>query len=661
MGTPRRFAPYLLLPAVALTLSAAPTQSVIIDLNGDGVNDLWTLYHDAAHLPPDLDDDGDGVDNLTESRQWSDPRDPADAVAHAERLLDGDRDGLSDFEEGLLGFDPARPASDATFAGGDAAHAVALLSQSKSFHFAGRDVSGTAPTPIAAARFLMQATHGADMAEVDEVTDLGFAPWIDAQEAIPPSNTWQEVHAVIATGKHFDLHHAWWRAQLTAPDRLRQRLATALTEIYVISEQSINFAPWEMMQYYDNLGGFALGSWREMIEHISLDPLMGYYLSHLRNQKADPGLDRYPDENYAREIMQLFSIGLWELNEDGSHQLDDAGNEIPTYDNTDITAFARVFTGLSYGGDLADNTKPADFFDAPMDHGSPMKMWAEQHDEDEKVLLNGVVLPAFADDPGRTAMDDIEDALDCLFQHPNVGPFVGRLLIQRLVTSNPSPGYIRRVAQAFADNGAGVRGDMAAVVRSILLDPEARNAGASVDREIAGRLREPYLRYVRLAKTFGARSADGSFKVNDHQTLVDISQIFYNSPSVFNFFLPDYRPAGALARRDLDAPEFQILTSTTAITTLNLYQRMIEHGFGDDPDGPATLRLDLSAEIALADDTEALLQQLNLKMAAGALSDATLDILRTAATELPADTSARDRVVALMRLIVVSPDFAVAP
>lgn len=629
-----------------------------IDLNGDGVNDLWTLYHEAQGLPPEGDDDGDGVSNRLESEQWSDPRNPDDHTINAERLTDTDQDGLSDFEESLLGFDPNRPASSSNFAGGDAAHAVALLTTPRPFEFDGREVNGTAPDPVASSRFLMHATLGADSDELSEVGDLGFEPWIQAQIDTPGSNTWREVNAVIATGKHFDLHHSWWRVVLTAPDRLRQRLATALTEIYVISEQSINFVPWEMMQYYDNLGGFAFGNWRDMIEHISLDPLMGYYLSHLKNQKPDPALDRYPDENYAREVMQLFSIGLWELNPDGTHRVSTENQPIPTYDNMTITHFARVFTGLSYGGG-ADDTKPSDFFEAPKDFAVPMKMWEDQHDRDEKHLLRGVVLPSFEDAPGRTGMDDIRDAMDNLFHHPNVGPFVGRLLIQRLVTSNPSPDYIRHVAQAFTDNGQGIRGDMTAVVRTILLDPEARNAPRSGTATSSGHLRESYLRYVRLAKSFRARSAEGTFKVNDHQTLIDISQILYNSPSVFNFFLPDYRPAGVLTDRELNAPELQILNSTTAITTLNLYQRMIRTGFGDVDDGPETLRLDISEEVALADDIDALIEHLNVKMAAGGLSEGTCDILRTAASDFPADYDATAKVKALMRLIVVSPDFAV--
>jgi uncharacterized protein (DUF1800 family) len=388
-----------------------------------------------------------------------------------------------------------------------------------------------------------------------------------------------------------------------------------------------------------------------------MDPLMGFYLTFLRNRRPDPASGRFPDENYAREIMQLFSIGLWELNEDGTHRLDEHGREIPTYDNTDVMNFARVFTGLSFGYTESSVDRPQDFFDGLPEYGAPMKVWEGEHDQGVKHLLRGVRLPSFAEAPGRTAMDDIEAALDNLFQHPNVGPFFGRFLIQRLVKSNPSPDYTRRVARAFADNGRGVRGDMRAVIKAVLLDPEAR--AHEPDAPASGRLREPYLRYVRLGRSFGARSADGTFKVNDHDTKDAVNQLLFNSPSVFNFFLPDYQPPGLLAEAGICAPEFQVMTSSTAITSLNHYARMVRSGFGDAPEGPGRMQLDLSGEIALADDPEALLDLLDLKMTWGHLGDDTRGILLEAWREMPPSFTAGDRVKALIHLIVVSPDFAV--
>jgi len=513
------------------------------------------------------------------------------------------------------------------------------------------------PTKQTAARFLMQATLGAGSGDIERACSAGLEGWIEEQFQVAPSVTHEEVHRHRAAGEHYEMHHAWWRQVLTADDLLRQRIAVALTDVFVVSEMSIEFVPWEMMKYYDDLGRLAFGNWRDILRMVSLSPLTGYYLSHLRNRKADPALQRYPDENYAREIMQLFSIGLWELEQDGTRRRDAEGREIPTYGNADVMNFARVFTGLAYGGPLADTSRPADFMDAPADFGNPMKLWEEEHDRDAKRLLRGFRTPSFADAPGRRGIDDIEDALDNLFYHPNVGPFFGRLLIQRLVTSNPSAGFVGRVAAAFENNGRAVRGDMKAVIKAVLLDEEAVNPPA--DRSRSGRLHEPYLRYVRLARTFNARSADGSFRVSDHDTLESMNQILLNAPSVFNFFLPDYRPPGALAEAGLCAPEFQIMTSSTAVTSLNHYARMVSGGFGDDPAGPGAMRLDFSEELAVAGDPDALIGLLDLKLACGALGEETRAVLRAAYAEMPEGSTAEDRVRAMVQLVAISPDCAV--
>ena len=514
------------------------------------------------------------------------------------------------------------------------------------------------PSPSQAARFLMQATLGATTAEITRVTEIGFEAWIDEQFRLEPSLTHLEVHAARLAGMHFEMHHAWWRQVLTAKDMLRHRLAVALSEIFVLSEVAIEFVPWEMMEYYDDLGKHAFGNWRDLLHAVTLDPLMGYYLTYLRNRKGDPAAQRFPDENYAREVMQLFSIGLWELNPDGTKKLDAEGREIPTYDNREITEFARVFTGLSFGGPTADVSKPDDFFNAPPNYSAPMKLWEEHHDRGEKLLLRGKRLPAFTQSPGRTGLDDINDAVDNLFHHPNVGPFFGRLLIQRLVTSNPSPAYIGRVAAAFADNGQRVRGDLRAVIKAILLDPEARIPAPASSHP--GHLREPYLRYVALARTFGAAAPSGGYKVNDHDTQQAMNQILLNSPSVFNFFLPDYRPPGRIAEASLYAPEFQLMTSSTAITSLNHYLRMVGTGFGDLPDGDECLRLDFSQEILLADRPEVLVAHLDVKMTGGNLGTETKRILLAAYAEMPAEFRPVDRVKALVQLVALSPDFAVS-
>ncbi|HVU35484.1 MAG TPA: DUF1800 family protein [Opitutaceae bacterium] len=518
--------------------------------------------------------------------------------------------------------------------------------------------TGARPSPADAARFLNQATLGATAAEITRVQELGFEAWIDDQFDREASLSHREAYARRAAGEHFELHHAWWRQILTGQDLLRQRIAYALTQIFVVSEVAIEFAPWEMLEYYDDLARLAFGNWRDLLRWISVDPLMGFYLSHLRNRKPDPALQRFPDENYAREVMQLFSIGLWELNDDGSHKLDAEGREIPTYDNEVVTAFARVFTGFGFGDPSASVTRPADFLESAMNFSVPMALWEHEHDRGEKRLLRGIRLPALDDAPGRTGLDDLEDAVDNLFLHPNVGPFFGRLLIQRLVTSNPSPGYIRRVAGAFQNNGRAVRGDMRAVIKAVLLDPEARTCSDARD---AGRLREPYLRYINLARAFQARADAGTFKVNDHDTFEALNQILLHSPSVFNFYLPDYQPPGVMAEAGCYGPEFQIMTSSTAITALNHYMKTVASGFGDAAGGPEAMRLDLSAEIALADDPARLIDHLDVKMTGGALGPDTKRILLTAWREMPATDSPEQKVKSLMQLVTISPDFAVTP
>jgi uncharacterized protein (DUF1800 family) len=516
----------------------------------------------------------------------------------------------------------------------------------------------SSPTRGQAARFLMQATLGGCTADIDRVCSLGFEEWIEAQFRTEPSVTHEEVYRHRAAGEHFEMHHAWWRQVLTADDFLRQRMAVALSEIFVVSEMAIEFVPWEMMNFYDDLGRMTFGNWRDLLRMVTMSPMMGHYLSHLRNRKPDPKLQRYPDENYAREVMQLFSIGLWKLNQDGTRRIDGEGREMPTYGNAEVTNFARVFTGLGFGGPLSDVGRPGDFLNSPPDYGNPMKLWEEEHDRDEKTLLRGIRLPAFADAPGRKAIDDIEDAIDNVFHHPNVGPFFGRLLIQRLVTSNPSPEYIRRVAMAFENNGRAVRGDMQAVIKAILLDDEARTPAPA--GPASGRLHEPYLRYVRLARTFKARSGDGSFKISDHDTLESMDQILLNAPSVFNFFLPEYLPPGPMAEARIYGPEFQIMTSSTAITSLNHYSRMVASGFGDVADGPETMRLDFGEEITVADNPEALIELLDVKMTGGSLGGDTKQILLRAYGEIPAACTAEEKVKAIVQLIAISPDFAVS-
>jgi uncharacterized protein (DUF1800 family) len=446
---------------------------------------------------------------------------------------------------------------------------------------------GALPNAKAAARFLIQAAFGPDKdsgddpdiipENVEEVMSMGFEAWIEDQFTRPvgtlsPLVAWAKAQPGSAEIYNDVKNDAWWgramgvpklrpdSTETQLPDPLRQRVAFALSQIFVISDRMEDLAvsPEGMVHFYDMLLEHAFGNYRDLLFHVSIHPCMGMYLSHLGNRKPDPVANVFPDENYAREIMQLFTIGLWELNPDGTRKLDEQGQPIPTYTNTDITEFARVFTGLSFGG-----PESTDFDLWPRSFVHYMKGWDSEHDCEPKTLLRGEQLPARAASPGSTGtatMADVDAAVGNLFHHPNTGPFVARLLIQRFVTSNPSPSYIERVAAAFADNGEGVRGDMKAVVKAILLDPEARDPIMLQDPTF-GKMREPFLKCVNFARAFNASSEEGWYYLDAFN--LDHAQQPFNSPSVFNFFLPNYSPPGVLAQNGLAAPEFQIVNAST--------------------------------------------------------------------------------------------------
>ncbi len=517
----------------------------------------------------------------------------------------------------------------------------------------------SSPTQYEASRFLMQATLGADETEINRVVSMGFEAWIDEQLTIAPGLMEPEIDDRIANdlntyGQH--RHHAWWRQVMTSDDLLRQRIAVALSEILVVSEQSI-FDEEGMANYHDMLLRNAFGNYRDLLKEVSLHPIMGLYLSHMQNRKADPSINRFPDENFAREIMQLFSIGLFELNLDGTHVLDSEGNSIPTYDNTDITNFARVFTGFAFGGPNNDINDQWAFFWGDWDTDEPMKIWVEEHDTDEKTLLRGTVLPAFANDPGRTPMDDLDDTIDNLFNHPNIAPFIGYRLIQRLVTSNPSPAYVQRVSNVFEDNGSGERGDLGAVVKAILMDSEARVMPGS-GSELVGRLREPYLRYVRLMRTFNASSPNGTYQIPEWGAFDDFNQYIFASPTVFNFFLPDFVPLGEMEAAGLVGPEFQILNSTTALRSLNAYRDPLSDYFMNQ-EGDDRVSLDLSVEYSLSGDVDTLIERVDLLLAYGTLSEETKTTMRTAYESMPNWWDDNEKVRRLIHLAMMSPDFSV--
>ncbi|ABE54474.1 conserved hypothetical protein [Shewanella denitrificans OS217] len=413
-----------------------------------------------------------------------------------------------------------------------------------------------AMTDKQAGRLLHQATLGPTSADLNHATGISEHEWIAQQIALPAS-----LHSPLLEnypGKdapaQINRLDAWWKASLTAPDQLRQRVAFALSEIFVVSDanNALKSEPEGMTGYYDLLLQHAFGNYRDLLEAVTLSPVMGSYLSHLGNEKANTELNIRPDENFAREVMQLFTIGLKQLNLDGSPILSSTGEPIASYSQTEIEGFAHVFTGWTFAASARWNRPSRNFV-------LPMEPWEDFHSQEEKSLLNGTVLAG-----GQAAKQDLTQALDNLFDHPNVGPFIGQQLIQRLVTSNPSPQYIQRIAQVFNDNGQGVRGDLGATISAILLDDEARQTIGSL--QYFGKIREPLLRTTHLWRELNAASPSGRYftwSLDDSH-----GQTPLGSPSVFNFFRPDYQSADLLPL-DLVAPELQIANDAALIGQFN--------------------------------------------------------------------------------------------
>ena len=484
-----------------------------------------------------------------------------------------------------------------------------------------------------AARFLSQATFGASYPLITQVAAIGEDAWLETQLQQPVGYLMPQVEFVAsrayatgqeelveqAIGDPFAITtHAWWTQVMTSPDLVRQRVAFALSEIFVVSSRvEVLFdSPHAMAQYYDTLLKHSTGNFRDLLKDISLTPAMAVYLSHLNNAKADEVNGTFPDENYAREVMQLFSIGLFELNPDGSRKKDQNGNDIPTYNQDDIREFAKIFTGLSLNTEEGFGFVPdgnTDFREHAVTM-KPLKMFDAFHSDGEKRLLNGTLVPA-----GQTGMQDIDAAIDNLFNHPNVGPFIGKQLIQRLVKSNPSPAYIARVTAAFNGQNAGVRGDMKAVIRAILMDPEARTSPASA-AQTDGRLREPFMRLVRLSRSFDANTPDRYYSAEGYEVLERIKQYVFWSPSVFNFFLPSYSPNGELKDAELVAPEFQITNASTIIEIKNLVSQWVDTGRIEERNGRlAGETVSFEYEIALANNADALLDHLDTVLTYGTL------------------------------------------
>jgi uncharacterized protein (DUF1800 family) len=490
---------------------------------------------------------------------------------------------------------------------------------------------------FAAARFLQQATFGATRAQIDRVVAIGMPAWVDEQIAVPFTPDFvNHIQAKYDLGADYRpngsryttnwLIERFWATAAAAPDQLRKRVAFALHQMLVVSLSDSNQWPHARAyaNYLDILNRHAFGNYRTLIEEIALSPSMGIFLSHIRNRKEDPATGRLPDENFARELMQLFCIGLQELNLDGSLKLGSNGQPIETYNNEDVMALAKVFTGWSWGLPNSQLTE-TNFRHYNPDYSvsgdqkidlQRMKAYPLQHSDAEKRVFTGKP-GAVLIEAETPAPDALRKALDALFNHPNVGPFVARQLIQRLVTSDPSPTYVARVASAFNNNGAGVRGDMAAVVRAVLLDADAN---APRLQPGAGKLRDPILRVSQWIRAFDATSVSGEYMMAGD--LDAVSQRPLSPPSVFGYYRPGYVPPNtAFSARGATAPEFQIVNETTTAQWANRAQVMAGSGLGwNGSISDVSSLYTAQAELVAAGNMTALLDQLSLLLYAGRMS-----------------------------------------
>ena len=490
------------------------------------------------------------------------------------------------------------------------------------------------PTQAQSARFLSQAGLGANSAAVAALNGTGYASWFDTQTAMPVTDSRFDWLLAKGYGKAADrtnfvgADNMIWRKLIASPDVLRQRVVLALSEIFVVSMEGLTgaWAKFALAAYLDMLETHAFGTFRQLLQGVTLSCAMGMYLNMRGNRKGDAKTGRQPDENYAREVMQLFTIGLHELNLDGTPVLGADGQPIETYSNTDVMALARALTGWSWAFADTHLTEQTFRFATPDIRSAaadqridllPMKAYPGLHSTGEKRLFNGkpwaAVLPA-----GQTAQSDLNLVLDTLFNHPNVGPFIGRQLIQRLVTSHPSPAYVARVASVFNNNGAGVRGDLAAVVRAILLDAEA----VAPPIGATGKLREPVLALAQWLRATAARSSSGEYLLSFD--LDASSQRAWSAPTVFGYFRPGYVPPNSsFANNNTTVPELQLANESTTTRWVNMAMNMAGPGLGWN-NTAFDVQADLQPliDLSMAGRVDAMVEHLNLLLHAGRMSPA---------------------------------------
>ena len=504
-------------------------------------------------------------------------------------------------------------------------------------------VTTQALTPTQASRFLGQSTMGATKAMIADVVAKGYDGWLTAQFATARTTThWDWLiangyNAATNLNSQAGFDATMWRGMISDPDQLRQRVGMALLDMLVVGIDGLNFT-WRAFgaaAYVDVLLDNAFGTYRQILDGITYNAAMSSFLTFLNNRKANTATGSQPDENYARELMQLFTLGLYQLNSDGSVKMS-GSTPLETYTQADVSGLARVFTGLTMVN--SDNTVP--------DRLRQQLVVNASINETGSASFLGTTVSG-----GGTAA--IRSALDAIYAHPNLAPFVSKQLIQRLVTSNPSPAYVGRVAAVFADNGKGVRGDMQAVVRAILLDSEAR-ADTALTAQASGKLREPVMRLTGWARAFGATSPSAAWAIGDtSSTTARLGQAMGRSQSVFNWFRPGYSPPDtSIAAAGLVAPEFQITSEQTVIAYVNYMQTLVASGTGD-------VKADYADILTKAADSATLVDEVNLVLAAGQLSAATAASIRAAVDSIAATATngPANRVYTAILLTLASPDY----
>jgi len=494
-------------------------------------------------------------------------------------------------------------------------------------------------------RLLEQATFGPVLKDIEALGVSGPEFWINKQMQTPA--TFLSDGLAAASSQPWNEYiNVWWRHAITAEDQLRQRVAFALSQILVVSaDDGLGDEQMGLTNYYDILLRHSFGNFRDLLHDVTLSPIMGEYLSLKGNQKSDPEKNIQPDENYAREVLQLFSIGQVILNDDASPVLDQDGVPLPAYNQTTIENFARVFTGWHFAN--------AEHFVWPenKDYISAMQPWEQYHDKGPKTLLNNVEVAA-----GLGAQDELNIALDNIFNHPNVGPFISKQLIQRLVTSNPTKEYVRDVAQVFNKNHAGERGSLASTIKAILMHREAR-FGHIDSPDTFGKLKEPLIRMTQIWRAFEPLSIPSAFNYSWVES--ELGQAPLNSPSVFNFFRPTFSQPGEIRDRGLVSPEFQIMDEASIIKITNrlLASTIWSHNFKHDSEGKR-IAIDITKEMELEPDRKALLDHLDLLLLGGEMSPELRREINQLMDSRDYPLAASQRVVEAIFLIASSPEAA---